>query len=221
MLAFVFYLICLPLFPNLAFSEVYWENNSPVVINRVYLFLQFFSCIFIVNITSSVFGESFRQKSYEYLLTFPLSKFNIIFVRLLKLIMMISIIYIPIVLLLFQRVNESIIVYIDIFPQYMSFPLVNVFIPVVHCVIAVIFYIAVTLFLLSILKNDKLPTILIMAYCALEAGPLSLILGKYAIFRGAFNGQDYYSLFPPNIVIMMLLSILFITLIMLTYRRRV
>lgn len=219
-LSFAVYTISLTLYPNIAFSEVYWQGNYPVVSSNVYLYLQFFACIFIVNITSSIFGESFRRSTYEYLLTYPLSGTNVIVIRVLKLLGIICIIYIPVVLYLFSAVNRSIKEYIEIFPQYTGFPLINIFIPIVHCLAAIIFYITTTLFLLHILKNDKLPTIFIMAYCALEAGPLNIILGRYDIFRGSFNTQDYYVFFPPNIIIMIALSIFFTFAIMITYRRK-
>jgi len=219
-LGFLLYLICLLILPNISFTEVLWRNGYPVAINKVYLFLQFFVCIFIVNITTSIFGESFKKSTYEYLLTYPLSTYKIIIVRVFRLFIIVCIIYVPVVIYLFNSANKSILDYIDLFPQYTGFPLINIFIPIVHCMVAVIFYIMLTLFLMLILKNNNIPAILIMAYCALEAGPLNLILGKYSIFRGSFNTQDFYNFLPENIKIMLILSLVFMFFIIGTYRKQ-
>lgn len=81
-------------------------------------------------------------------------------------------------------------------------PKIPLYIPILHCAIAYASYIAIIQFLLALAKEKAIPITLFMAYCAMESGSFHIIFGSYSVFRGAFNAQDYYHMFPQNIMCM-------------------
>lgn len=102
------------------------------------------------------------------------------------------------VAVMFDKVNASISEYLTAFPEYAPFPAVNILIPLTHCAVALNFYVAMTLFLMLLFKDAVIPVVLIMAWCALEAGPLNIIFQRYDIFAGAFGHRIFTAIFPQT-----------------------
>lgn len=97
------------------------------------------------------------------------------------------------IMVLFSKINASVVSKVPKIPLY---------IPILHCAIAYASYIAIIQFLLALAKEKAIPITLFMAYCAMESGSFHIIFGSYSVFRGAFNAQDYYHMFPQNIMCM-------------------
>jgi len=124
------------------------------------------------------------------------------------------------VAVMFGKVNASISEYLAAFPEYAPFPAVNILIPLTHCAVALNFYMAMTLFLMLLFRDAVIPVVLIMAWCALEAGPLNIIFQRYDMFAGAFGPQDFYSYLPPNILWMLIAQPILLCLVFVFYGKR-
>lgn len=219
---FVVYLVFLSLDPHLAFTTVGTGSASgePIALNQCYLYLQFIACFFVVGITSSLFEETFRKDSRQYIRTFPLGTVHVILFRYIRLLLFVLVPYVPTVLLMFTHANASIQNYLLLFPETGAFPMIPLLFPVVHCVIAVNFYIVGTMFLMLIFQNKVIALFFIMVYCGMEATMLHFIFSQYAVFRGAFNTPDFYHMFPINIRLLAEVSIVMLLLILLFYKPR-
>lgn len=213
--------LCLLLFVSLSksasISTAGWTHDLPFVHNKAYFYLQFIACIFVVTIAERMFAESFRLSTIEYLKAFKISNFQIIVLRYLKLALAILIPHSITVIIVFRQVNASVMEFFERSQQYAPFPPVNVFVPLFHCAVAINFYIILTLFLLFLFHDPAVATILLLGYCSLEAGPLSIIFKEYAMFAGSFNFPDYYHFFTPNIVWMAVLSPFLLLLVSILY----
>lgn len=214
---FVAYLVLLMLYPGFAYTTA-GGNSELFANNRCYLYLQFIACFFVVGMTANVFEETFRKESKQYIHTFPLRTGSIIFVRYAKLFLFILIPYVPTVLVMFTRANASLQDYLLLFPDIGDCPPIPLLFPLVHCVIAVNFYIIGTMFLMFILQNRVIALIIIMIYCAMEAAMLHFIFPRFVVFRGAFNIPDYYHILPTNIQILAVVSVVMLTFILLFYK---
>jgi len=216
--AFLVFLGVVLFMRNASYSSVYWLNDGrPFVSNKAYFYLQYLTCIFVVTITAKMFGESFRVPVCEYLKSFSISTRQIVFYRYVGLLLSLIIPHTAATAILFSKVNASILDYVVIFPKYDPFPKLNILIPMTHCAIALNFYIAMTLFLMLIFREPVLPVVLIMAWCALEAGPLNRIFKHYDMFAGSFTPQDFYSFLPPNILWMLILQPVLLGLVFIFY----
>ena len=102
------------------------------------------------------------------------------------------------VAVMFGKVNASISEYLAAFPEYAPVSGRNILIPLTHCAVALNFYMAMTLFLMLLFRDAVIPIVLIMAWCALEAGPLNIIFQRYDMFAGAFGPQDFTAIFPQT-----------------------
>ena len=81
-------------------------------------------------------------------------------------------------------------------------------------------YIAIIQFLLALAKEKAIPITLFMAYCAMESGSFHIIFGSYSVFRGAFNAQDYYHIFPQNIMCMVIAMPVLYTVVYFLNKKR-
>lgn len=216
-LGFLGFLAVTLIMRNITFSTVAWKNGSPVVYNSVYFYLQFITCIFVVMITGKMFGECFRASTSEYLRSLHISPLQIIVLRYIRLVVAILIPHSIVVVILFREVNSSIMSFLELYPQNAPFPIIDITVPLFQCAVAINFYIVLTLFLMLLFKDPMIPVILLMAYCALEAGPLNNILKEYSMFAGAFSAPNYYDYFPPNILWMIFTLPILFSIVLLFY----
>ncbi len=217
-LCFVAYLAFLSITPGFSYTTVGGQGGELFAYNRCYLYLQFIACFFVVGTTANLFEETFRTTSRQYIRTLPLGTTRVILVRYIKLLLFILIPYVPTVLFIFICANASLQDYFLLFPQESACPPIPLLFPLVHCVIAVNFYIIGTMFLMFILQNKIIALIIIIVYCAMEATMLHFVIPQYAVFRGAFNTPDFYHALPINIRILIVASIAMLSLILLFYR---
>ena len=91
---------------------------------------------------------------------------------------------------------------------------------IVQNFVVINFFVILTLFLLLIFQEKSIPLTLVLAYCALEFGPMSRILGDFCVFRGAFSLPDYYHMFVPNIIFLLVLSIILFVVMYFSYKIR-
>ena len=115
------------------------------------------------------------------------------------------------IIVLFSKINASVVGRVPIIPLY---------IPIFHCAIAYASYIAIIQFLLALAKEKAIPITLFMAYCAMESGSFHIIFGSYSVFRGAFNAQDYYHIFPQNIMCMVIAMPVLYTVVYFLNKKR-
>lgn len=215
---FVVYLALLSFNPGFAVTTVGGQGSELFAHNRCYLYLQFIACFFVVGITANLFEETFRATSKQYIRTFPLGTMSIILFRYIKLFLFVLVPYVPTVLIMFTRANTSLQDYFLLFPESGACPPIPLLFPLVHCVIAVNFYIIGTMFLMFILQSKVIALIVIMVYCAMEATMLHFILPQYAVFRGAFSTPDFYHILPINICLLAMASIAMLVFILLFYK---
>lgn len=214
----VAYLVLIVLYPGFSYTTVGGGSASPFAVNKCYLYLQFIACFFVVAMTASIFEETFRKDSKQYIRTFPLGTGSIIFARYVKLLLFVLIPYVPAVLMMFTQANASLQDYFLLFPDSGDCPPIPLLFPLVHCVIAVNFYIIATMFLMFILQNKVIALIIIMIYCAMEASMLHFMLPQFVVFRGAFNMPDFYHILPTNIRILAVTSAVMLVFILLFYK---
>lgn len=94
-------------YPRFSYTTVGGQGGEPFAYNRCYLYLQFIACFFVVGTTASLFEETFRRTSRQYIRTLPLGTARVILVRYIKLLLFVLIPYVPTVLFIFIRANAS------------------------------------------------------------------------------------------------------------------
>lgn len=219
-LCFAAYLAFLSLVPGFSHTTVGGQGGELFAYNRCYLYLQFIASFFVVGTAASLFEETFRTVSRQYIRTLPLGTVRVILARYIKLLLFILIPYAPTVLFMFIRANDSLQDYFLLFPQEGTCPPIPLLFPLVHCVIAVNFYIIGTMFLMFILQSKVIALIVIMMYCAMEAAMLHFVFPQYSVFRGAFNTPDFYHILPVNIRLLAGASAFMLGIILLFYKSR-
>lgn len=219
-LFFVAYLAFLSLVPGFSHTTVGGQGGELFASNRCYLYLQFIACFFVVGTAASLFEETFRTASRQYIRTLPLDTARVILARYIKLLLFILIPYVPTVLFMFIRANASLQDYLLLFPQESACPPIPLLFPLVHCVIAVNFYIIGTMFLMFIFQSKVIALIVVMVYCAMEAAMLHFVFPQYSVFRGAFNTPDFYHILPVNIRLLAGASTVMLVVILLFYKPR-
>lgn len=217
-LFFVAYLTFLSLIPGFSHTTVGGQDGELFANNRCYLYLQFIACFFVVGTAASLFEETFRTASRQYIRTLPLDTTRVILARYIKLLLFILIPYVPTVLFMFTRANASLQDYLLLFPQESACPPIPLLFPLVHCVIAVNFYIIGTMFLMFILQSKVIALIVVMVYCAMEAAMLHFVFPQYSVFLGAFNTPDFYHILPVNIRLLAGASTVMLVVILLFYK---
>ena len=217
-LCFVAYLAVLLLIPGFSYTTVGGQGSELFAYNKCYLYLQFIACFFVVGTTASLFDETFRTASRQYIRTLSLGTVHVILARYIKLLLFILIPYVPTVLFMFIRSNASLQDYFLLFPQSSACPPIPLLFPLIHCVIAVNFYIIGTMFLMFIIQNKIIALIIIIVYCAMEATMLHFIFPQFIVFRGAFNTPDFYHMLPINIRLLAMASIVMLMFILLFYK---
>lgn len=203
--AFVAYLVLLSLFRK--------NNIEP------YLRLQFIVFIFVCAITSAYFEETFRKAPFDYIRVMKPGMVRAVLMRYVRLLVFLEAIYLPVVLISFISLNHhyernSLLLNV-------TFPQIDLKIPLIQCAIAMLFYVTVTLFFMMIFKNSMYLMVSFMAYSAFEATIMPYLIGDFVIFRGAFfTKADYTVPLPPNIALMLVLSLLMLIVVMIVSHLR-
>lgn len=131
-LCFVAYLAFLSLVPGFSHTTVGGQGGELFASNGCYLYLQFIACFFVVGTAASLFEETFRTASRQYIRTLPLGTVRVILARYIKLLLFILIPYAPTVLFMFIRANDSLQDYFLLFPQESACPPIPLLFPLVH-----------------------------------------------------------------------------------------
>ena len=128
-LCFVAYLAFLSLVPGFSHTTVGGQGGELFASNRCYLYLQFIACFFVVGTAASLFEETFRTTSRQYIRTLPLGTVRVILARYIKLLLFVLIPYVPTVLFMFIRANASLQDYFLLFPQESACPPIPLLFP--------------------------------------------------------------------------------------------
>ena len=189
-------------------------NQNILFSNHLYIYFQYIETIICVFGVMWIFEETFRQKTYEFILSFPIHKSKTILIRFLQFAVCF---YGPLcfsLIIASRKLNNNIVAYcIQKGMPSSTIPSVSALTLIFQSFVVINFFVVLSLFLLWIFRDKTIPLVLILAYCALEYGPMSRILGNYCLFRGAFNLPDYYHLFTPNIKILLPISILMFAIV--------
>lgn len=197
-----------------------WDDaNVPTIGTDIYVWLQFVVFIFVCTIVSFYFEETFRRSSAHYIDTFGLGTFKTVFVRYLRVLLFLEFVYLPFTALSAYRMNENIKYNIQFFETEYAF--LDVFKLLTQCSVAMLFYVTVTLFLTAVFRSRIYTMVFLMAYGTLEVTMMPELLGEYALFYGAFRSSpDLYIYFPPNTIVMLVLSALFLVLSLALHKWR-
>lgn len=219
-IGFILYLITL-LFLKAPY-EVDIQNNPTLYIsNHLYLYTQYVPAVFATLFVSLLFEETYNKATREFLLTCPIRIRHIIGGRYLKISIMI---HAPLTILLLyaaSKINQNIL-QCCVLNEITEIPILQVhpLTLIVQNFVVINFFVILTLFLLLIFQEKSIPLTLVLAYCALEFGPMSRILGDFCVFRGAFSLPDYYHMFVPNIIFLLVLSIILFVVMYFSYKIR-
>ena len=224
MITLAIYLVFLLFWKNPFYSAnlSYEASGLPIISNNSSnLYLQFVVTFFLLLITANMFSQTFEKNSAIYIKSLPLSFFELILFRLVKLVLCILTIYLPVVYICFKRTNLSILDFIDNFAEYANFPLIDINVPIAQSVIFVVFFIVLIMFVYSIIKKKSMLIIAFVTYLAFEITFLPRIFGgKLSFFYGTFGVSDFYNLFNSVTITQIYLTIIMLFYIRATLKRR-
>lgn len=219
-LAFLLYLCSVQLMPKVFITTSSMEpSKPPVAKNDIYFWMQLVAFVFIVLVTSFFFEETFRKPSAHYIDAFKIGTFKAVFLRYFRLLLVMEFVYLPFVYVCVFRANRNIIYNMGVFNK--TFEIINPWKPIFQCAVFMLFSVTATLFFITILKNKVFTLILAMAICILEIRIFPIVFGEYTLFRGAgMLAPNYFSYFPPNTIVMLVLSALFLVLSLALHKWR-
>ena len=192
-------------------------ENAYLADTNIYFWMQFIVYIFVCTITSFYFEENFRKNAAQYIDVFKISTYKAVFLRYLRLILLLETVYIPFVVLSILKVNDSLTYHMEYFNT--TYVLIDIAKPVFQCFAAMIFYITVSLFFTAVFRSRIYTMILLLTYAVIEATVFPRILGKYALFYGSFGHPvDLYSFFPVNVTEMIFLSAVMLAASLILHR---
>ncbi|WP_298020829.1 hypothetical protein [uncultured Dysosmobacter sp.] len=188
-------------------TNIGYLGNSICISTDIYFYSQFILGFFITAITARQFSELLKPSSFEFLKTLPLSLFQLWIKRKACLLGIILAITIPMEFLLVVKVNHGIVAYGSAF----AIDVVNISLPwqasVIRIIISANFFIVLTVFLLTIFKNEIISNCLIYVYLLLEMGPVGSFWGENSFFYGCFSPFPCADFFPSNISWMLIISV--------------
>lgn len=187
------------------------EFNGPVVYTKCYRYIQFYPGILMAFMTGEIFGETFRAAPKEYMHTLGIRQETLLLKRTVFWWFVFMAIEVSPIIINFSKINAN---------NFGTVPPIPIHIPVFHCAIAYSSYIAIIQFFLALVRDKTIPITLFMAYCAMESGSFHIIFGPYSIFCGSFNVQDYYHLFPENILCMAVTMPMLFFVVYFIYKRK-
>lgn len=211
---FAAYLVLVQLLkkPFIASGQIY--DGVPSLSCDIYLWMQFIVFIFAATIASFYFDETFREPAAQYIKVLRPGVMRAVLLRWLRLVILMEALYLPFVGLSLVKINRS----LQDGGQGFDYQPVSLSVMLFQCAVAMLFYVTITMFLTALFKSRVYALVLLMAYCALEATVMPVIMARYAIFRGAFSSADFYSYFMPNTAIMLTLSVLLLPLTLIMYK---
>lgn len=198
--------------PFIASGQIY--DGVPSLRCDIYLWMQFIVFIFVATIASFYFEEAFRPPAAQYIQTLRPGVMRAVLLRWLRLVILMEALYLPFIGLSLVKINRS----LQDGNQGFDYQPVSLSVMLFQCAVAMLFYVTITMFLTALFKSRVYALVLLMAYCALEATVMPVIMARYAIFRGAFSSADFYSYFMPNTAIMLTLSVLLLPLTLIMYK---
>lgn len=210
---FVLYLLFVQLLkkPFSAYSHI--VDTKPFTSCDIYLWMQYITFIFVCTITAFYFEETFRKAPAQYIGVLRPGVLKTVVNRWLCLLILLEVLYLPFIALSVKRINSFIVINGFIKDP----PLLNMSMVICQCAVAMLFYITFTMFLTALFKSRVYTLVFSMALCALEATVIPVIMGDYALFRGAFNSADFHCYLMPNNIIMLILSAIFVPAAILLY----
>ena len=189
-------------------------NPNIFLSNHLYIYFQYIETIICVFGAVWVYEETFKHKTYEFILSFPIHKAKIILVRFFQFTVCFYGPLCPSLIIASYKLNNNIVAYcVQKGMPASTIPSISAMTLIFQSLVVINFFVVLSLFLLWIFHDKTIPLVLILAYCALEYGPMSRILGNYCLFRGAFNLPDYYHLFTPNLRVLLPVSIIMFTIV--------
>lgn len=208
----IVYFILIGFLPNPYSTSIGITDNRFFYNNSFYFYYQYLFSIFISEITSTVFLEVCKPTSSMFIRTLHVSAFEVVWKRIFFLYFSIALPYMAMVVYGVYKINQSIFMTttINVALSGSQAPFINWKIPLIHCLIALGFYIIAILFLLTLFRNKRATMMLVLAYCVMEAGPFPAIFGKYTLFNGAFTQPDFFTVLPANVVIQIILMLIMI-----------
>lgn len=181
-------------------------SRPPVASNDIYFWMQLVAFPIIVLIVSYYFEETFRKASAHYIRAFNIGAFKAIFLRYLRLLAVLELVYLPFVYICILRANNNIIYNMEFFDR--TFELIDPAKPMLQGAVFMVFSLTAGLFFMTVLKNKVFALVVAMAISVMEIRVFPIVFGEYTVFRGAgqIYAPDYFSFFPPNTVVMCILS---------------
>ena len=189
---------------------------------HLYRYLQFYPGILIIMLTADLFEETFRREAKLYLQSFGLSVFRIILGRVARLFLGIAVLYVPMLLYSIPRLNDSLAAFYQMFPSMFPsdkmLPMVGYAVPLVHCLVIVLFLICATMFVQFIAESKSISVMFLFSFLAFDVLVSRNYFAPYNIFRGAFDPPELYVLCTPNILVAIVAIPVFLSTICLRYR---
>ena len=145
----IMYLVFLTLVPFPYYVTIQFGQNT-FLTNNLYAYFQYGEAIICVFGAMWIFEETFKQKTYEFILTFPVHKFQIILARFFRFAVCF---YIPLcagLAVASRKLNDNIIAYcvqknmpLSVMPTISPFPLIF------QSLVVINFFVILSLFLLK------------------------------------------------------------------------
>ena len=219
-LALLLFLCSVQLMPKVFITTSSMDaSKQPVAVNDIYFWMQLVAFVFIVLVVSFYFEETFRKPSAHYIDAFKIGVFKAVFLRYIRLLLVMEFVYLPFVYACVFRANRNISYNMEFFNR--TFELIDPWKPIFQCAVFMLFSVTATLFLMTVLKSKVFTLVLAMAICIMEIRVFPIVFGEYTLFRGAgMLAPDYFSFFPPNIIVMLVLTVIFIIASLVLYRAR-
>lgn len=206
-IAFLALLCAVQLMPRVFVTSSGMDPSlPPVASNDVYFWMQLVAFPLVVLVVSCYFEETFRQAPAHYIRTFNIGTFKAVFLRYLRLLALIELVYLPFVYICILRANSNIAYNMEFFNR--TFELIDPAKPMLQCAVFMLFSVTAALFFMTVLKNKVFTLVLAIAISIMEISIFPIVLHEYSLFRGSgeLYAPDYFSFFPPNTVIMLILS---------------
>lgn len=218
LIAFLALLCAVQLMPGVFItSSVMDPSLPPVASNDVYFWMQLVAFPVIVLIVSYYFEETFRKASAHYIRTFNIGTLKVIFFRYLRLLAVLELVYLPFVYICILRANNNILYNMEFFN--MTFDLIDPAKPMLQCAVFMLFSVTAALFFMTVLKNKVFTFVSAIAISIMEISIFPIVLHEYSLFHGSgeLYAPDYFSFFPPNTVITLILSAVMLAVSLVLY----
>lgn len=218
LMAFLIFLCFIQLMPQVFITSSQMDTQlPPSADNDIYFWMQLVAYVFIALIVCFYFEETFRTPSAHYIGTFKLGTFRTVFLRYVRLLFIMEIIYLPFVYICIFRANKNIRYNMEFFGSV--FELIDPLKPIFQCSVFMLFAVTSAMFFMALLKNKVYVIVLTLVICIMEIRAFPILFDKYTLFRGATMPRaDYFSFFPENVLSLFVLSFIFLMLTLILHR---